>query len=66
MINKWTRVRSVERSLTTVRFAWVLPIDDCLISYLVQLKLQRNQVLPVVRGDLQFPGDRVVQFRPAK
>ena len=73
MINRWTRVRTVGRSLTTVLFARVVPIDD-LISQLDRLQLQtrvftpveRNQVLPLVRGDLKFPGDRVVQFRPTK
>ena len=65
-INRWTRVESAERSLMTVRFTWVLLIDDYSISYLDQLKLQRNQILPLVRGDLKFPGDRVVQFRPTK
>ena len=65
-INRWIRVESAERSLKTIRFAWALPIDDCSLSYLDQLKLQRNQILPPVRGDLKFPGDREVQFRPTK
>ena len=65
-INRWIRVESAERSLKTIRFAWALPIDDCSLSYHDQLKLQRNQILPLVRGDLKSPGDRVVQFRPTK